>query len=89
MRHAYLPFLLLVVCSFLLAAKIMVAQAAISTGLRPFQLAILGNVGAAIVLLTFARYGPGDIVGATVSDALPRPRHHQLRSSDCRHIHGR
>lgn len=55
MRHTYLPFLLLVVCSFLLAAKIMVAQAAISTGLMPFQLAILGNVGAAIVLLTFAR----------------------------------
>jgi drug/metabolite transporter (DMT)-like permease len=42
-------------CSFLLAAKIMIAQAAISTGLKPFQLAILGNVGAAMVLLTFAR----------------------------------
>jgi drug/metabolite transporter (DMT)-like permease len=55
MRNIYLPFLLLVVCSFLLAAKIMVAQAAISTGLRPFQLAILGNAGAAVVLLVFAR----------------------------------
>ena len=48
------PFLLLVACSFLLAAKIMIAQAAISSGLRPFQLAILGNAGAAIVLLAFA-----------------------------------
>lgn len=55
MRQTYLPFLLLVACSFLLAAKIMIAQAAISTGLKPFQLAILGNIGAAIVLLTFAR----------------------------------
>lgn len=50
-----LPFLLLIVCSFLLASKIMVAQAAISVGLKPFQLAILGNVGAAFVLLGFAR----------------------------------
>ncbi len=55
MRHASSPFLLLVVCSFLLAAKIMIAQVAISTGLKPFQLAILGNVGAAMVLLIFAR----------------------------------
>lgn len=50
-----LPFALLVVCSFLLASKIMVAQAAISTGLKPFQLAIFGNAGAAVVLLAFAQ----------------------------------
>lgn len=50
-----LPFLLLVVCSFLLASKIMIAQAAISAGLKPFQLAILGNAGAAVVLLAVAR----------------------------------
>lgn len=50
-----LPFLLLVVCSFVLASKIMIAQAAISSGLKPFQLAILGNLGAAAILLAFAR----------------------------------
>lgn len=50
-----LPFILLIACSFLLAVKVMVAQAAISSGLKPFQLAILGNAGAALVLLAFAR----------------------------------
>lgn len=55
MRHYVLPFLLLVVCSFLLASKVMIAKAAISTGLKPFQLAILGNAGAGMVLLAFAR----------------------------------
>ncbi len=47
--------LLLVGCSFALASKIMIAQAAISAGLMPFQLAILGNLGAALLLLGFAR----------------------------------
>lgn len=57
-----LPFALLVVCSVLLAGKIMIAQAAVSSGLQPFQLAILGNAGAALVLLFVAR-----AVGQTVS----------------------
>ena len=53
--RSILPFLLLVACSFVLASKIMIAQAAISSGLKPFQLAILGNLGAAFILLAFAR----------------------------------
>lgn len=50
-----LPLALLIACSFLLATKVMIAQAAISSGLKPFQLAILGNAGAAVILLMFAR----------------------------------
>ncbi len=54
-QQIVLPLLLLVVCSFLLASKVMVAKAAIFSGLMPFQLATLGNVGAAVVLLALAR----------------------------------
>ena len=53
--RSVLPLALLVICSFLLASKIMVAQAAISAGLQPFQLAIFGNAGAAFILLIIAR----------------------------------
>jgi hypothetical protein len=45
----------LLICSFLLAAQTMIARAAVSSGLQPFQLAILGNAGAGPALLAVAR----------------------------------
>lgn len=56
-----LPIVLLASCSFVLASKVMVAQAAVSTGLHPLQLAVLGNAGAAFLLLGVAR-GTGQII---------------------------
>lgn len=42
---------LLVASSFVFASKVMVAKAALSTGILPFQLGFLGNLGAGAVLL--------------------------------------
>lgn len=44
---------LLVVSSFLFACKIMVAKAAISSGIQPFQLGFAANLGAGLVLLVW------------------------------------
>lgn len=45
------PMLLLIASSFAFASKIMVAKAALSVGILPFQLGFLGNLGAGMVLL--------------------------------------
>lgn len=45
------PMSLLIVCSFVFAIKIMIAKAALSAGVLPFQLGFLGNLGAGLVIL--------------------------------------
>lgn len=45
--------MLLVVSSFLFASKIMVAKAAISSGVQPFQLGFSANLGAGMLLLVW------------------------------------
>ncbi len=44
------PFFLLVVAGFLFAAKVMVSKAALDAGVQPFQLGVIGNLGAGVVL---------------------------------------
>ncbi|WFS03870.1 DMT family transporter [Rhizobium tumorigenes] len=44
------PFLLLVVAGFLFAAKVMVSKAALDAGVQPFQLGVIGNLGAGVIL---------------------------------------
>lgn len=45
------PLLLLVLCGLLFAFKIMISKAALSAGIKPFQLGVFGNLGAAFALL--------------------------------------
>lgn len=45
-----LPLILLVVCSFVFASKIMVSKAALDAGADPFQLGVVGNLGAGLLL---------------------------------------
>ena len=52
---ALVSLVLLFTCSLLLAGKIMIARAAIDSGLQPMQLAIIGNLGAALVLFALVR----------------------------------
>lgn len=47
---AFLPLILLCLCGFLFASKIMVSKAALSAGADPFQLGIVGNLGAGLLL---------------------------------------
>ncbi len=45
------PMSLLAGCGFVFAIKIMIAKAALSAGVLPFQLGFLGNLGAGLVIL--------------------------------------
>ncbi|KQV82801.1 DMT family transporter [Rhizobium sp. Root1220] len=45
-----LPLLLLVSCGFMFASKIMVSKAALDTGADPYQLGVVGNLGAGLLL---------------------------------------
>jgi hypothetical protein len=47
--------LLLVTCGFAFASKIMAAKAALAVGLFPFQLGILRNLGAVLILLLLTK----------------------------------
>ncbi|WP_148219686.1 DMT family transporter [Azospirillum sp. B510] len=47
---AFVPLTLLCLCGFLFASKIMVSKAALSAGADPFQLGIVGNLGAGLLL---------------------------------------
>lgn len=46
----FLPLILLCLCGFMFASKIMVSKAALSAGADPFQLGIVGNLGAGLLL---------------------------------------
>jgi len=48
--HALLPLLLLGSCGFVFASKIMVSKAALDAGADPFQLGVVGNLGAGLLL---------------------------------------
>lgn len=50
-RIAGSSFLLLVVCGLLFAIRIMASKAALGAGIQPFQLGVVGNLGAALVVL--------------------------------------
>lgn len=47
---ALLPLLLLTACGFMFAGKIMVSKAALDSGAEPFQLGVVGNLGAGFLL---------------------------------------
>ena len=47
---AFLPLILLCLCGFMFASRIMISKAALSAGADPFQLGIVGNLGAGLVL---------------------------------------
>lgn len=49
--HGVLPLLLLAVCGFVFAGKIMTSKAALDAGADPFQLGVAGNLGAGLLLL--------------------------------------
>ncbi len=61
------PMLLLICSSFTFASKIMIAKAALSAGLLPFQLGLSGNFGAAILLFLLVRIH---------SEKIPTTRRH-------------
>lgn len=44
-------FMLLGLCGFLFASRIMMSKAALSSGIQPFQLGVFGNLGAGLFLL--------------------------------------
>lgn len=46
----FAPLLLLGACSFVFASKIMVSKAALDAGADPFQLGVVGNLGAGLLL---------------------------------------
>lgn len=48
--HPIVPLLLLAACGFMFATKIMVSKAALDAGSDPFQLGVVGNLGAALLL---------------------------------------
>lgn len=50
-----LPLELLGVCGFVFAAKIMVSKAALDAGADPFQLGVVGNLGAGMLLFGWLR----------------------------------
>ena len=45
------PLALLMLCGFVFAARIMISKAALTSGMQPFQLALVANVGAGMILL--------------------------------------
>ncbi|PWK75664.1 DMT family transporter [Aminobacter sp. AP02] len=45
------PLLLLALCGLVFAARIMISKAALNAGMQPFQLALVANVGAGMILL--------------------------------------
>lgn len=47
---AFLPLILLCLCGFMFASRIMISKAALSAGADPFQLGIVGNLGAGLLL---------------------------------------
>jgi drug/metabolite transporter (DMT)-like permease len=47
---SFLPLMLLCLCGFMFASKIMVSKAALTAGADPFQLGIVGNLGAGLLL---------------------------------------
>lgn len=51
--HPLLPFLLLASCGFMFAAKIMVSKVALDEGADPFQLGVVGNLGAGALLVAW------------------------------------
>lgn len=58
---------LLVASSFVFASKIMVAKAALTAGVLPFQLGFFGNLGAGMILL---------LLTATSGEKIPTSRRH-------------
>lgn len=48
--HALRPLFLLGVCGFVFASKIMISKAALDAGADPFQLGVVGNLGAGLLL---------------------------------------
>jgi len=46
----FLPLMLLCLCGFMFASRIMVSKAALNAGADPFQLGIVGNLGAGLLL---------------------------------------
>lgn len=49
-EHAIRPLLLLGSCGFVFASKIIVSKAALDAGADPFQLGVVGNLGAGLLL---------------------------------------
>lgn len=49
-RSTLLPLSLLTACGFMFAGKIMVSKAALDAGAEPFQLGVIGNFGAGVLL---------------------------------------
>lgn len=45
------PLLLLMLCGLVFATRIMISKAALNAGMQPFQLALVANVGAGMILL--------------------------------------
>lgn len=58
---AGVTLLLLGLCGFVFAAKIMVAKAALDAGADPFHLGVVGNLGAGLVLLVWLGLRGGSI----------------------------
>lgn len=63
------PFVLLVICGFLFANKIIIAKAALNAGIQPFQLGIIGNLGAGLILLPWL---------IASGDRIPMERRHLI-----------
>lgn len=55
------PFLLLVVCGFLFASKVMISKGALQAGIQPVQLGIIVNLGAGLLLYPMLRKAGGTI----------------------------
>lgn len=69
LKRVMSPLGLLIVCGFLFAAKIMVAKAALNAGVQPFQLGVVGNLGAGLALLPWL---------AASRQTIPLERRHLL-----------
>jgi drug/metabolite transporter (DMT)-like permease len=50
-RASHSAILLLALCGFLFASRIMMSKGALSSGIQPFQLGVVGNLGAGLFLL--------------------------------------
>ncbi|WP_432284438.1 DMT family transporter [Aminobacter sp. BA135] len=63
------PLILLALCGLVFATRIMISKAALNAGMQPFQLALVANVGAGMVLLPLL---------AASGQGIPRQRSHIL-----------
>lgn len=63
------PIVLLSLCGFVFASRIMIAKTALTAGAQPFQLAVFGSLGAGLLLLPWA---------VVSGQAIPCGRRHLL-----------